>query len=47
MDVQQVRMIKDRYRDVLTSEESVLRKWKFYFEELMNEENEREKGWRR
>ncbi|KAK3524762.1 hypothetical protein QTP86_002705 [Hemibagrus guttatus] len=35
-DVQQVRVIKD-------SEESVQRRWKEYFEELMNEENEREK----
>ncbi|KAK3554778.1 hypothetical protein QTP70_033475 [Hemibagrus guttatus] len=44
-DVQQVRVIKDRDRDgrVLTSEESVQRRWKEYFEELMNEENEREK----
>ncbi|MCJ8733936.1 hypothetical protein PDJAM_G00229520 [Pangasius djambal] len=42
-DVQQVRVIKDRDGRVLTSEESVQRKWKDYFEELMNEENEREK----
>ncbi|KAK3557646.1 hypothetical protein QTP70_032305, partial [Hemibagrus guttatus] len=42
-DVQQVRVIKDRDGRVLTSEESVQRKWKEYFEELMNEENEREK----
>ncbi|KAK3506225.1 hypothetical protein QTP70_002928 [Hemibagrus guttatus] len=40
-DVQQV--IKDRDGRVLTSEESVHRRWKEYFEELMNEENEREK----
>ncbi|KAK3548851.1 hypothetical protein QTP70_021031, partial [Hemibagrus guttatus] len=40
-DVQQV--IKDRDERVLTSEESVQRRWKEYFEELMNEENEREK----
>ncbi|KAK3565343.1 hypothetical protein QTP86_006571 [Hemibagrus guttatus] len=33
---------KGLYR-VLTSEESVQRRWKEYFEELMNEENEREK----
>ncbi|KAK3574227.1 hypothetical protein QTP86_004304 [Hemibagrus guttatus] len=33
---------KDLYR-VLTSEESVQSRWKEYFEELMNEENEREK----
>ncbi|KAK3544656.1 hypothetical protein QTP86_025603, partial [Hemibagrus guttatus] len=43
-DVQQVRVIKDRDGRVLTSEESVQRRWKEYFEELMNEENEREKS---
>ncbi|KAK3554690.1 hypothetical protein QTP70_032660 [Hemibagrus guttatus] len=42
-DVQQVRVIKDRDGRVLTSEESVQRRWKEYFEELMNERNEREK----
>ncbi|KAK3522813.1 hypothetical protein QTP86_002563, partial [Hemibagrus guttatus] len=42
-DVQQVRVIKDRDGRVLTSAESVQRRWKEYFEELMNEENEREK----
>ncbi|KAK3563208.1 hypothetical protein QTP86_018266, partial [Hemibagrus guttatus] len=42
-DVQQVRVIKDRDGRVLTSEESVQRRWKENFEELMNEENEREK----
>ncbi|MCJ8747893.1 hypothetical protein PDJAM_G00158690 [Pangasius djambal] len=42
-DVQQVRVIKDRDGRVLTGEESVQRRWKEYFEELMNEENEREK----
>ncbi|KAK3521284.1 hypothetical protein QTP70_003127 [Hemibagrus guttatus] len=42
-DVQQVRVIKDRDGRVLTSVESVQRRWKEYFEELMNEENEREK----
>ncbi|KAK3515639.1 hypothetical protein QTP70_025326 [Hemibagrus guttatus] len=42
-DVQQVRVIKERDGRVLTSEESVQRRWKEYFEELMNEENEREK----
>ncbi|KAK3528838.1 hypothetical protein QTP70_011762 [Hemibagrus guttatus] len=42
-DVQRVRVIKDRDGRVLTSEESVQRRWKEYFEELMNEENEREK----
>ncbi|MCJ8749464.1 hypothetical protein PDJAM_G00176550 [Pangasius djambal] len=42
-DVQQVRVLKDRDGRVLTSEESVQRRWKECFEELMNEENEREK----
>ncbi|KAK3517676.1 hypothetical protein QTP70_015696 [Hemibagrus guttatus] len=42
-DVQQVRVIKDRDGRVLTREESVQRRWKEYFEELMNEENESEK----
>ncbi|KAK3505891.1 hypothetical protein QTP70_019450 [Hemibagrus guttatus] len=42
-DVQQVRVIKDRDGRMLTSEESIQRRWKEYFEELMNEENEREK----
>ncbi|KAK3523640.1 hypothetical protein QTP70_005836 [Hemibagrus guttatus] len=42
-DMQHVRVIKDRDGRVLTSEESVQRRWKEYFEELMNEENEREK----
>ncbi|KAK3554745.1 hypothetical protein QTP70_033439 [Hemibagrus guttatus] len=42
-DVQQVRVIKDRDGRVLTSEESVQRRWKEYFEEHMNEENEKEK----
>ncbi|KAK3506239.1 hypothetical protein QTP70_017788 [Hemibagrus guttatus] len=46
-DVQQVRVIKDRDGRVLTSEESVQRRWKEYFEELMNEENERGKKSRR
>ncbi|KAK3509487.1 hypothetical protein QTP70_035130, partial [Hemibagrus guttatus] len=46
-DVQQIRVIKDRDGRVLTSEESVQRRWKEYFEELMNEENEREKKSRR
>ncbi|KAK3566673.1 hypothetical protein QTP86_002953 [Hemibagrus guttatus] len=46
-DVQQVKVIKDRDGRVLTSEESVQRRWKEYFEELMNEENERGKKSRR
>ena len=43
-DVQQVRVLKDSYGNVLTSEERVLRQWKEYYEELMNGENKREKG---
>ncbi|KAK3508049.1 hypothetical protein QTP70_011636, partial [Hemibagrus guttatus] len=42
-DVQQVRVIKDRDGRVLTSEESIQRRWKEYFEELMNKENGRGK----
>ena len=42
-DVQQVRMMKDNDGTVLTDEESVLRRWKEYFEGLMNEENARER----
>ncbi|KAK3513810.1 hypothetical protein QTP70_028864 [Hemibagrus guttatus] len=42
-DVQKVTVIKDRDGRVLTSVQSVQKKWKEYFEELMNEENEREK----
>ncbi|KAF7658937.1 hypothetical protein LDENG_00005840 [Lucifuga dentata] len=42
-DVQQVRVIKDRDGNVLTGARSVMGRWKEYFEELMNEENERER----
>ncbi|KAI5089887.1 hypothetical protein C0J45_20022 [Silurus meridionalis] len=42
-DVLQVRAIKDGEGNVLTSEESVLRRWREYFKQLMNEENHREK----
>ncbi|KAK3516728.1 hypothetical protein QTP70_022518 [Hemibagrus guttatus] len=43
-DVQQVRVIKDRDGRVLTSEESVQRRWKEYFEELINEREKRVEG---
>lgn len=44
-DVRQVRVIKDRYGNLLLSEESVLKRWDEYFEGP-NEENERkEDGW--
>uniref|UniRef100_A0A3B3ILM2 Endonuclease/exonuclease/phosphatase domain-containing protein n=1 Tax=Oryzias latipes TaxID=8090 RepID=A0A3B3ILM2_ORYLA len=42
-DVQQVRVIKDRDGKVLTTQESVQKRWKEYFEELMNVENDRER----
>ncbi|XP_051806753.1 uncharacterized protein LOC127534762 [Acanthochromis polyacanthus] len=42
-DVQQVRVIKDKDGSVLTGANSMMGRWKEYFEELMNEENERER----
>jgi hypothetical protein len=42
-DVQQIRVIKDKDGRVLTEASRVLQRWKVYFEELMNEENERER----
>lgn len=42
-DVQQVELIRHREGKVLVSEQSVLSRWKEYFEELMSEENERER----
>ncbi|MDJ0933710.1 MAG: endonuclease/exonuclease/phosphatase family protein [Breoghania sp.] len=45
-DIQQVRVIKDADGSVLTGEEKVRGRWKEYFEELLNTENEREReGW--
>ncbi|XP_061605912.1 uncharacterized protein LOC133466337 isoform X1 [Phyllopteryx taeniolatus] len=41
-DGNQVRVIKDRDGNMLTCARSVLARWKEYFEELMNEENEKE-----
>ena len=38
-DMQEVRLIKDRDGNIITIDESVLRRWQ---EELLNEENERE-----
>ena len=40
-DVQEARVIKDRDGNVVTDAMSVTVRWKEYFEELMNEENER------
>ena len=39
----QVKVTKDIDVNVLNSEENLLRRWKEYFEELMNEGNGREK----
>ena len=41
-DMQQDRMIKDRDGNLLTDARSVTGRWKEFFEELMNEENERQ-----
>ena len=43
-DVQKFRTIKDADGNVLTSGPDVLRRWREYFEGLLNEENERERG---
>ena len=40
-DVQQVWVIKDRDGNLLTSVESVLRRWEEYFEESMNQEEKK------
>ncbi|KAI5619610.1 hypothetical protein C0J50_21007 [Silurus asotus] len=42
-NVLQVRETKNGDGNVLTSEESVLRRWRKYFEQLMNDENKRER----
>lgn len=41
--MQQVWLIEDRNGNVVTSEKSVLRRWKEYSEKLMNEETKRER----
>ena len=41
-DVQHVRVIKDENGYVIVNSEAVLKRWKEYFEKLMNEENNRE-----
>ena len=41
-DVQQVRVIKDESGNVIVNSKAVLKRWKEYFEKLMNEENNRE-----
>ena len=39
-DVQHVRIMKDENGYVMISSEAMLKKWKEYFEKLMNEEND-------
>ena len=41
-DVQNVRVIKDENGNVMANSEAVLKRWKEYFEKLMNEENNRD-----
>ena len=41
-DVQHVRVIKDENGDVIINSEAVLKRWKEYFEKMMNEENNRD-----
>ena len=41
-DVQHVRVIKDENDNVMVNSEAVLKRWKEYFEKLMNEENNRD-----
>ena len=41
-DVQHMRVIKDENGNVMVNSEAVLKRWKEYFEKLMNEENNRE-----
>ena len=41
-DVQHVRVLKDENGNVMVNSEAVLKRWKEYFEKLMNEENDRD-----
>ena len=41
-DVQHVRVIKDENGNVMVNSKAVLKRWKEYFEKLMNEENNRD-----
>ena len=40
-DVQHVRVIEDENGNVMVNSEAVLKRWKEYFEKLMNDENDR------
>ena len=42
-DVQHVRVIKDENGNVMVNSKAVLKRWKEYFEKLMNEENNRDR----
>ena len=39
-----MRVMKDEYGNVMVSLEKMLKRWKEYFEKLMNEEKDREPG---
>ena len=41
-DVQHVRVIKDENGNVMVNSEAVLKRWKEYFDKLINEENNRD-----
>ena len=41
-NVQHVKVIKDENGNVMVNSEAVLKRWKKYFEKLMNEENNRD-----
>ena len=41
-DVQHVKVIKDENGNVMVNLEAVLKRWKEYFEKLMNKENNRD-----
>ena len=42
-DVQQVRVIKSKTGEILMEEEKVKQRWKEYFDDLLNQENPRER----
>ena len=41
-DVQHVMVIKDKNGNVMVNSEAVFKRWKEYFEKVMNEENNRD-----
>ena len=47
-DVQQVKVVKSKCREVLVEEQRVQQLWKEYFKDLLNQENPRERrvAWR-